>query len=122
MKINGGPNQAGLDHMAERALGVRKSNVPAQPPGLAEPASATVSITATESVSTGNNVSETGENLPPETIPAQSNEKPDHLTGLERAIERLELNASRNPDAKGLQHALEMLVRNQERHTFETEA
>lgn len=115
MKINGGPSMTGLQHMAARAQEARK------PAGLTEPkikdipASSTESSTATETPPGGNNVSATGEILPPTTGAGQSTQKPDHATGLERAVGRLQQNAVKSPEAAGLQHALEMLQRNQER-------
>lgn len=116
MKIDGGPGMIGLQHMAARAQEARK------PAGLAEfkPASSS----ATETPPTGNNVPAPGNNLPPAATGAeQSVQKPGHATGLERAVERLQLNAVKSPEAAGLQHALEMLQRNQERgSTVDTQA
>lgn len=119
MKINGGPSMTGLQHMAARAQEARK------PAGLAEPKIKDIpaSSTATETHSTGNNVSAGGKILPPATDAAQPAQKPDHATGLDRAVERLQQNAVKSPQAAGLQHALEMLQRNQERgSTVDTQA
>jgi hypothetical protein len=122
MEIKGGPSQMGLQHMAARAQEVRKAFVPSQPSGNAQPASTEESITSPATASSGNNVSASGQNLPPATTSSEPIPVQEHLTGLNRAIERLELKASSNPDARGLRHALEMLARNQDRHTFEAEA
>lgn len=40
---------------------------------------------------------------------SQANERPEHDTGLARAIERLQANAAKSPEAQGLQQALEKL-------------
>lgn len=105
MKINSDPGMAGLQHMAARAQEARK---PVEP----KP----VSSAATET-------QPTGKSLPPATAAVQHEQKPDHATGLERAVERLQLNAVKSPEAAGLQHALEMLQRNQERSgTVDTQA
>lgn len=104
MNINHGPSAMGLQHMAARAQEMRQARVPS-----AEiPAS-------TETPTSGNNVSASGENLPLTAPAEQASQKPDHATGLEQAIERLQQNAAKSPEAKGLQQALEMLMRNQER-------
>lgn len=96
MKINGGPDLTGLQHLAARAQEARK---PAEP----KP----VSSAATETPPTD-------KNLPPAAAAVQSEQKPDHATGLDRAIERLQLNALKSPEATGLQHALEKLQSKQE--------
>jgi hypothetical protein len=107
MNINVGPSALGLQHMAARAQEVRKQSFP--------------SPSETAAVENGNNVAESGNSLPPAAD--TSVQKPEHLTGLERALERLQMNASKSPEAKGLQNALEMLQRNQDRaSTVDTEA
>jgi hypothetical protein len=68
-----------------------------------------------EAPSYGKNESATGKDLPPANGAEQSAQKPDHSTGLERAVERNQQNSIKSPEAAGLQHALEMLQRNQER-------
>lgn len=98
MNINGGPSALGLQHMAARAQEVRKQFTP---------------TSETPTSDSGNNVASSGEILP--QAAEQSPSKPDHATGLERAIEQLQQNAAKSPEAKGLQQALEMLMRNQER-------
>lgn len=45
----------------------------------------------------------------PENLPSSATEKPGHATGLERAIEQLQGNVAKNPQAEGLLHALERL-------------
>jgi|GEM_PF-4752240 len=93
MNINKGPGALGLQHMAARAQEVRKQfTLPSETPSKA---------------SGGNDVSSTGKSLP--TVAEQSAKPADHATGLERAIERLQLNAAKNPEAMGLQQALEKL-------------
>jgi len=104
MKIDGGPNMTGLQQMAARAQEARK------PAGLAEPKTKDLPIS-----SSATEPPPTGKKLPPTTAAVQSEQKPDHATGLDRAIERLQLNALKSPQAAGLQQALEMLQRNQER-------
>jgi len=95
MNINGGPSATGLLHMAARAQEARKQF------SLPTDAAAT---------DNGKKVTADGQNLPQSSnIPTQN---PGHATGLERAIERLQLNAVKNPDATGLQHALEVLQSN----------
>lgn len=94
MNIHGGPSALGLQHMAARAQEVRKQ-FPSTP-------------TSTTTEETGNNLPTNGGNLPTVTDSA----KPEHMTGLEHAIEQLQKNAEKSPDAKGLQNALEMLQRN----------
>ena len=69
----------------------------------------------------GNSLSAGGQGLPPKHATA-NRETADHATGLARAIERLQQNAVKSPEAKGLQQALEMLQCNQERHAVDTEA
>lgn len=113
MKINGEPSMTGLQHMAARAQEARKASGLTEPKDI--PASSTEGSTATATSPAGNNVSASGKILPPTAGTAQTAQKPDHATGLERAIERLQENAVKNPEAAGLQHALEMLQRNQER-------
>lgn len=119
MKINGGPSTMGLQHMAARAQESRK------PGGLtgSEIKETPASSSATETPLAGNYEPATGNNLPPTTGAEQPTQKPDHVTGLERAIERLQQNAIKSPEAAGLQHALEMLQRNRERvSTVDTQA
>ena len=111
MNINGGPSMTGLQHMAAKAQEARRSASLVEPKTTAP---STEGSAATVTPPTGNNVSASGENLPP-TGTEQSTQKPSHATGLERAVERLQQNAIKSPEAAGLQHALEMLQRNQER-------
>lgn len=112
MKINHGPSAMGLQHMAARAQEVRQSRV-----------SSTDTPSSTETLTSGNNVSASGESLPPTAPPEETSQQPDHTTGLERAIEMLQQNTAKSPEAKGLQQALEMLMRNQERtSTVDVEA
>lgn len=96
MKIDSSSNSTGLQHIAARAQEARK---PAEP----KP----VSSAATETPPTG-------KNLPPATAAVQPEQKPDHATGLDRAIERLQANTLKSPEASGLQHALEKLQSKQE--------
>ncbi len=46
----------------------------------------------------------------------------DHAQGLERAADRLREAALKHPQAMRLQHALDMLQRNQDRHVVDTQA
>ena len=92
MNIDRGPSALGLQHMAARAQEVRK-----QFPASSE----------TPAADTGNNVAETGKSLP--QAAKEPTQQSEHAIGLERAIERLQLNAAKSPEAKGLQQALEML-------------
>ena len=95
MNINRGPSALGLQHMAARAQEVRKEF------SLSTDAAA---------VDNGKKVTPSGQNLPQASdISAQN---AGHAIGLERAIERLQSNATKNPDATGLQHALEVLQSN----------
>jgi len=125
MKINGDPSPSvtGLQHMAAKARESRK------PAGPGEPGTGQVATPPTENSAAsvtppgGKNVSATGKNLPPAAAAAQSAQGPDHVTGLDRAIEQLQQNAAKSPQATGLQHALEMLQRNQARgSTVDTSA
>lgn len=92
MNINRTPNTMGLQHMAARAQEVRKQ-LPSE--------------TATSTLETGNTETEAGKKLP--EINSNIPQKTEHDTGLARAIERLQLNTEKNPEAKGLQQALEKL-------------
>jgi hypothetical protein len=103
MKINSGSSDMGLQHMAARAQGARLSRAAAET--LANPATPVSDAKATEN----------RQNLPPISGAEASSQKPDHATGLERAIENVQQNAEKNPEAKGLQQALETLIRNQEK-------
>ena len=96
MNIDRGPSALGLQHMAARAQEVRKQF----------PASSD-----TVAVDTGNNVVESGNSLPQVTDKSAQSE---HATGLERAIEQLQLNTAKSPEAKGLQQALEKLQSRQQ--------
>jgi hypothetical protein len=105
--------------MAARAQEARK------PASLTEPKikDLPAASTAIETPPTGNNVSATGKNSPPTPGVEPSTQKPGHTAGLERAVERLQQNAVKSPEAAGLQHALEMLQRNRERaSTVDTRA
>ena len=95
MNINRGPSALGLQHMAARAQEVRKEF------------SLSTDATAADN---GKKVTPSGENLPQASDSSAQNA--GHATGLERAIERLQSNATKNPDATGLQHALEVLQGN----------
>lgn len=97
MNIDRGPSALGLQHMAARAQEVRK-----QFP----------SSSATTAVDTGNNLAESGNSLP--QVGEKSVQQTEHATGLERAIERLQLNTAKSPEAKGLQQALESLQSRQQ--------
>jgi hypothetical protein len=101
MKIDGGPSWMGLQHMAARAQDARKSAATVEPSAVQE------------TVAAGNDMPVNGENLPTTSAPAAS--ASERIYGLERAIEQLTDNASKNPQAKGLLNALEMLTRNLER-------
>lgn len=92
MNIDRGPSALGLQHMAARAQEVRK-----QFPSSSETAAA----------DTGNDVAESGNSLP--QVAEKSAQQTEHATGLERAIEQLQLNTAKSPEAKGLQQALETL-------------
>lgn len=119
MRINGGPSLTGLQHMAARAQEARKLA------GLTEPKIKDLPVfsAATETSLAGKNVPVSGKNLPLTAGAEQPAQTPDHATGLERAIDRLQQNATKNPEAEGLQHALEMLQRNQEKSgTVDTSA
>lgn len=100
MNIDRGPSALGLQHMAARAQEVRK-----QFPSSSESAAA----------ASGNNVAESGNSLP--QVAEKSGQQAEHATGLERAIERLQANAAKSPEAKGLQQALEMLRERQQSST-----
>lgn len=105
MRINGNPNAIALQHMVLRAQEARKMAAPSE---TAATASAEATSAIDDTSTSGNNVPATGENLPPTS-------GPEHATGLERAIERLQTNVEKNTQAKGLLNALEMLQRNLER-------
>lgn len=96
MNIDRGPSALGLQHMAARAQEVRKQFS---------------TSSETTAVVTGNNLAESGNSLP--QVGEESAQQTEHATGLERAIERLQLNTAKSPEAKGLQQALESL---QSRH------
>lgn len=99
MQTNIGPSALGLQHMAARAQEVRKS--PSQ-----------LTDTATDSIASGgNNVTASGENLPAVT----SKNSQDAILGLQQAIEALQSNTAKSPEAKGLQQALERLQQNVEK-------
>lgn len=85
-----GPSSIGLQHMASRAKEMRALNLP------------TTEASTTE---TGKKTTDTGNSLPP----TASVEHPAHDTGIQRAIERLQQNTEKNPQAQGLQQALEKL-------------
>jgi hypothetical protein len=93
MNIDKGPSALGLQHMAARAQEVRKQF--------------TLPSETSSSTNSGNDVSSTGKSLP--SVAGQSAKSAAHATGIERAIERLQLNTAKNPDALGLQQALEKL-------------
>jgi hypothetical protein len=95
MNIDRGPSALGLQHMAARAQEVRKQFSFSTDAAAAD---------------TGKKITSSGQNLPQTSD--TSAQKAEHATGLERAIERLQLNAIKNPDAPGLQHALEVLQSN----------
>lgn len=95
MNINRGPNALGLQHMAARAQEVRKQF-----------SLSTDSTTADN----GKKITSSGQNLP--SASNISTQNAEHATGLERASERLQLNITKNPNAAGLQHALEVLQSN----------
>lgn len=123
MIINGGPGMTGLLHMAARAQESRKQAGLAEPKFKDIPAPIMESSTTIETPSTGKNISATGKNSPPTTGTEQSAQKPDHATGLGRAVDRLQQNGIKSPETAGLQHALEMLQRNQEKmSTVDTQA
>lgn len=92
MNINRGPGAIGLQQMAARAQEVRKQLTPIDTPATPE---------------SGSNTAEPGKTLP------LSNENvaraTPHDTGLARAIERLQINSEKSPEAKGLLQALEKL-------------
>jgi len=92
MNIDRGPSALGLQHMAARAQEVRKQFPPPSETATAD---------------TGNNVAENGNSLP--QAAQEPTQQSEHAIGLERAIERLQLNTTKSPEAKGLQQALEML-------------
>lgn len=97
MKIDGGPSLTAMQHMAARAPDARRTAAAEIPAAMAAEDTAP---------SAGNDAPETGENLP---LPTADSRRP---RGLEGAIERLQANAAKNPQAKGLLTALEMLQRN----------
>jgi len=116
MKIDGGTSMTGLQQMAAKAQEVRK------PAGVTEPKAKDIPASSAES-STATVTPPVGKKLSSATGAVQAEQKPDHATGLDRAIERLQLNAIKNPETAGLQNALEMLQRNQERgSTVDTQA
>lgn len=97
MNIDRGPSALGLQHMAARAQEVRKQFS---------------TSSETTAVVTGNNLAESGNSLP--QVGEKSAQQTEHATGLERAIERLQLNTEKSPEAKGLQQALESLQSRQQ--------
>lgn len=97
MNIDRGPSALGLQHMAARAQEVRKQFS---------------TSSETTAVVTGNNLAESGNSLP--QVGEKSAQQTEHATGLERAIERLQLNTAKSPEAKGLQQALESLQSRQQ--------
>lgn len=97
MNIDRGPSALGLQHMAARAQEVRKQFS---------------TSSETTAVVTGNNLAESGNSLP--QVAEKSAQQTEHATGLERAIERLQLNTAKSPEAKGLQQALESLQSRQQ--------
>lgn len=111
MNITSSP--IGLQHMAARAqqarsLAGRSSTEPAATPeSPRRPAAA------------GRNSPAAGQTLPEKAVAAH---EPDHLTGPDRAIKRLQDAALKHPQARGLQQALEMLHRNQDRRAIDTHA
>ena len=78
-----------------------------------------VSAEATES---GTSERADGENLPGVVGPAPDPQAPQGLEGTSRALERLQHNLDKKPGNSGLEHALEMVQRNQQRHSIETQA
>ncbi len=66
----------------------------------------------------GRSLPATGSDLPVAT----DHPRHDHAQGLERAADRLREAALKHPQAMGLQHALDMLQRNQDRHVVDTQA
>lgn len=99
MQTNIGPSALGLQHMAARAQEVRKS-----PSQLTDATTGGIA-------SDGNNVTPSGENLPASTSTPGQNA----ILGLRQAIEALQSNAAKSPEAKGLQQALERLQQNAEK-------
>lgn len=85
-----GPSSVGLQHMASRAKEMRALNLPAAEPSTAE---------------SGKKTTQPGNSLPP----TAATEQPAHDTSIQRAIERLQQNVEKNPQAQGLQQALEKL-------------
>lgn len=111
MNVSFGPSPVGLQHMAARAQEAR-SREGRTGPALAGAESPRRPETA------GKDSLTAGKTLPAAAAARQQ----DHLTGPERAMERLQDAALKNPQAKGLQHALEMLQRRQDRHAVDTQA
>lgn len=111
MNISVGPSPVSLQHMAARAQEARSRE------GRTSPA-----LAAAESPrrpeNAGKDSPTAGETLPAAAAARQHN----HLTGLDRAMEKLQDAALKNPQAKGLQHAMEMLQRREDRHTVDTQA
>lgn len=99
----------GLQHMAAHAREARRlaGRSSAQPESPRRPAGA------------GKNSPAAGQVMPEMAVAAHA---PDHSTGPDRAIKRLEDAAVKNPQAKGLQQALELLHRNQDRRAIDTQA
>jgi hypothetical protein len=57
-----------------------------------------------------------GKNLPPAGGAVSDPQAPQDLDRVSHALERLQYNLERKPENPGLQHALEMVQRNQQRH------
>lgn len=103
----------GLQHMAARAQEARSlaGRTSAEPAATPE--------SPLRPAAGGRNSPPAGHLLPERAVAAH---EPDHLTGPDRAIKRLQDAALKHPQATGLQQALEMLHRNQDRRAIDTQA
>lgn len=118
MNINlaAGPGPAGIPHRASHAQEVRS------PASKADPAAVASADLTRRPATTGHGPHAGGNNVPPADVARKSGPEHDHLQGLARAVERLQDAALKNPQAKGLQHALERLQPSQDARTVDTQA
>lgn len=109
MKISDSNASSLLAPASPRAQEVRKSASQVEAPGSGRPPTVTVSETPT----TGNNAPASGNISPAAGIVPQSAQSAENAKGIANAIEQLQKNIEKNPQANGLLRALETLTERQ---------
>lgn len=109
MKINDNNASSLLTPASPRAQEVRKSASQVEAPGSGRPPAVNVS----ETPSAGNNTQASGNILPAAGTDPQSAQSVENAKGIANAIEQLQKNIEKNPQANGLLRALETLTERQ---------